>query len=89
MLQWPGAALRIQWARLAARLARSSGGSWLFLKDLILDHVDWLDCSSGSELAREVEVMKALATGFGDDYWSDRVSLKEEIVKSGPLLEEM
>ena len=42
-----------------------------------LDHVDWLDCSSGSELAREVDVMEALATGFWDDYWSDRVSLKE------------
>ena len=75
--------------QLAFGTTRNWGEQERPLEDLILDHVDWLDCSSGSELAREVEVMEALATGFWDGTRSVRLSLKEEIFEFEILLEEM
>ncbi len=56
------------------------------LEDLIVDHLDWLAVSEGSELALEMEVVKAQASDFWDLPQSDRLSPQKNIVEVSTLM---
>ena len=64
-------------------------------EDLVIDHVEWLVCSAGSDLALEAELAaaQALELGFWVPWLAPRrwvsVSLQKDIVEVSTLQEEL